>query len=90
MNNPNETQETKHLGDIEEVADRWEQITKIFKTASALTGKEREKFLKASCGDDVEMQNEVVRLLDSFKDSDTFMQKPAVAEAIRSYLKNSF
>lgn len=46
MRNPNETQETKHLGDTEEVAQRWEKITKIFEAASALTGKEREKFLK--------------------------------------------
>lgn len=83
MNSSNDTQETKHLDESnEEIAKRWEKITKIFEASSALIGKEREKFLKASCGDDVEMQNEVVRLLDSFEDSDTFMQKPAVAEAI--------
>ena len=33
MNNPNETQETKHLGKTEEVAQRWEKITKIFEAA---------------------------------------------------------
>jgi hypothetical protein len=81
MNNPNETQETKHLGETEEVAQRWEKITKIFEAASALTGKEREKFLKKSCGNDAEMRNEVEKLLKSFEDSESFMQKPAVVEA---------
>lgn len=80
MNNSNDTQETKHLGETDEIAQRWEKITKIFEAASALTGKEREKFLKKSCGDDAEMRNEVEKLLKSFEDSESFMQNPAVAE----------
>jgi serine/threonine-protein kinase len=85
MNNSNESDETKHLGDTEEIAQRWEQITKIFEAASALTGKEREKFLKKSCGDDAEMRNEVEKLLKSFEDSESFMQNPAVAEAVSMF-----
>jgi serine/threonine protein kinase len=86
MNSSNDTQETKHLDEsIEEVAKRWEKITKIFEASSALIGKEREKFLQASCGDDNETRSEVERLLSSFKDSDTFMQKPAVAEAVSMF-----
>lgn len=86
MNSSNDTQETKHLDEsIEEVAKRWEKITKIFEAASALTGKEREKFLKASCGDDAEMLSEVERLIRSFEDSESFMQKPAVADAISMF-----
>ncbi len=80
MKNLNDTQETKHFGDTEEVAQRWEKITKIFETTSALTGKEREKFLKKSCGDDAEMRSEVEKLLKSFEDSESFMQNHAVAE----------
>jgi hypothetical protein len=86
MNSSNDTQETKHLDESnEEIAKRWEKITKIFEAASALTGKEREKLLKASCGNDVEMRSEVERLLGSFEDSDTFMQKTAVAEAMSMF-----
>ncbi len=85
MNNSNESDETKHLGEPEEVAGRWEKITKIFETASALTGKEREKFLKKSCGNDAEMRNEVEKLLKSFEDSESFMQNPAVAEAVSMF-----
>ena len=81
MNNSNESDETKQLGDTEEVAQRWEKITKIFEAASALTGKEREKFLKKSCGNDAELRKEVEKLLKSFEDSESFMQNPAVAEA---------
>ncbi len=85
MNNPNESDETKHLHTAEEIATRWEQITKIFETASALTGKEREKLLKKSCGDDAEMRSEIDRLLRSFEDSESFMQNPAVAEAVSMF-----
>ncbi|MEK7724632.1 MAG: protein kinase [Acidobacteriota bacterium] len=86
MNSSNETQETKHLDEpIEEVAKRWEKITKIFEASSAMTGKEREKFLKASCGDDAEMRSEIDRLLGAFEDSESFMQKPAVAEAVSMF-----
>ncbi len=66
MNNSNESDETKQLDTAEEVATRWEKITKIFETASALTGKERVKFLKKSCGDDAELRKEVQKLLRFF------------------------
>ena len=46
-----------------------------------MIGKEREKLLKKSCGDDAEMRKEVEKLLASFEDSESFMQNPAVAEA---------
>ncbi len=88
MNNLNESDETKHFDTAEEIATRWEQITKIFETASALTGKERESFLKKSCGDNAEMRSEIDRLLSSFEDSDSFMQKPAVAEAVSMFEEN--
>ncbi len=85
MNNSNESDETKHLDTAEEVATRWEKITKIFETASALTGKERDKFLKKSCGDDAELRKEVEKLLKSFEDSESFMQNPAVAEVVSMF-----
>jgi hypothetical protein len=85
MNNPNESDETKQLDNAEEIATRWEKITKIFEAASALTGKEREKFLKKSCGDDAELRKEVEKLLKSFEDSESFMQNPAVAEAVSMF-----
>lgn len=77
MNNEHEADETKQFGDSKEAAKRWEKITKIFESASTLTGKEREKFLKKACGDDVEMREEVEKLLRSFEDSESFMQNPA-------------
>jgi hypothetical protein len=81
MNNQNEADETKPLANTEEVAGRWEKITRIFEAVSALTGQEREKFLKTSCRADSEMRSEVEKLLKSFEDSESFMQNPVVAEA---------
>lgn len=81
MNNSNETDETRRLPAPEEVSERWEKITKIFEAASALTGKEREKLLQRSCGDDAELRQKVEKLLASFEESDSFLANPAVAEA---------
>lgn len=77
MNNSNETDETRRLPD----AERWERITKIFEAASTLTGKEREKLLRKSCGNDAELRQEVEKLLASFEESDSFLHNPAIAEA---------
>ncbi|HRH43263.1 MAG TPA: serine/threonine-protein kinase [Pyrinomonadaceae bacterium] len=82
MNNPNETQETKHFAETEEMAERWQKIKILFEKASAISGKEREKFLKNSCGNDVEMRREVEKLLVSFESSESFLENPAVAEAV--------
>lgn len=79
MNNSNESDATRHLGETDEVAARWQLIKKIFETASALTGKEREKFLKKSCGNDADLRAEVDKLLHSFEDSGTFLEKGAAA-----------
>lgn len=77
----NETQETEHFAETEEMQERWQKIKSLFEKASSLTGKEREKFLKKSCGDDVELRQEVEKLLASFENSESFLENPAVAEA---------
>ena len=38
MNNEHESDETKHLGDPEEVAQRWEKITKILELLDIFPG----------------------------------------------------
>jgi serine/threonine-protein kinase len=81
MNNSNETEATKHFAETEEVAERWQKVKSLFEKASALTGKERENFLKKSCGGDVELCREVEKLLASFESSESFLENPAVAEA---------
>ncbi|MBK6795433.1 MAG: protein kinase [Acidobacteria bacterium] len=81
MNHSNETDKTRRLRTPEEVSERWEKISKIFEAASALTGKDREKLLQRSCGEDADLRKEVEKLLASFEDSESFLDKPAIAEA---------
>jgi hypothetical protein len=81
MNNPNDTQDTRHLPAAEEVAGRWQTIKSLFEAASALAGKERERFLQKSCGQDDDLRREVERLLASFESSESFMEQPAIAAA---------
>lgn len=81
MNNSSETEATKHFAETEEMAERWQKVKKLFESASALSGKKRENFLKKSCGEDVELRNEVEKLLVSFESAESFLENPAVAEA---------
>lgn len=81
MNHSNETDKTRRFRTPEEVSERWEKISKIFEAASALTGKDREKLLQRSCGEDADLRKEVEKLLASFEDSESFLDKPAIAEA---------
>ncbi len=62
MNESNETQATKPF---DQASERWKKVSKIFEAASALTGKEREKFLKKSCGADAEL-NTILEDLQKF------------------------
>jgi serine/threonine-protein kinase len=80
MNNSNETEATRHFPKTEEEAERWQKVKKLFESASALSSKEREKFLKKSCGDDESLRREVERLLNSFEDAESFLEQPAVRE----------
>lgn len=80
MNSSNDTEATKSFAKTEEIAERWQTIKKLFESASALTGNEREKFLEDACGEDTALRLEVEKLLASFEDSDTFLEKPAAAE----------
>jgi len=81
MNTENETQETKHFAETAKMQEHWQKIKGVFEKASSLKGKECEKFLQDSCGEDVELRKEVEKLLASFEDSDSFLENPAVAEA---------
>lgn len=85
MSNPSETEATKHFSETEEMAERWRKIKSLFEKASSLVGVEREKFLKNSCGEDVELRQEVEKLLASFESSESFLENPAVAEAVSMF-----
>lgn len=85
MNNSNETEATKHFAETEEMQQHWQKIKNLFEKASSLSGKKRENFLIKSCGGDVELRQEVENLLISFESSDSFLENPAVAEAVSMF-----
>ena len=45
--------------------DRWQQISRIFKSAISLDGVAREAYVKEKCGADTDLQGEVERLIES-------------------------
>ncbi len=62
-------------------AERWQKIKSLFEAAQALAPNERESFLEKTCAADADLRREVEILLESFEESDDFMENPAAAEA---------
>ncbi len=66
-------------------AKRWQKIKGLFDAAVELDEKNRAKFLAEACGGDNELLAEVEKMLDSYKESESFLEEPAalaVAELI--------
>ena len=65
---------------------RWQKIKSLFEAVSGLPLEEREKFLDENCGEDIELRQEVEKLLNSFEEADTsFLEEPAVKEAVSMF-----
>lgn len=61
--------------------ERWSQIEEIFQTALDLPLVERAKYVHDTCGDDVELRDEVEKLLAQFDESSDFIEQPIVADS---------
>ncbi len=61
-------------------ADRWNKIKALFSSAQDCPVDERSQFLIRACGDDRELMGEVEKLLDSYREEDSFLQNSAVEE----------
>jgi hypothetical protein len=60
--------------------NEWQQVKKIFDAALKLAPDERGKFLDETCDEDKTLRREVEKLLASFENAKSFMEKPAAAE----------
>src|SRR5947209_11501006 len=60
--------------------ERWQEIKRIFDDALDRSPDERSSYLVAACDGDEGLRREVESLLDSFDESASFMEQPAVAE----------
>jgi serine/threonine protein kinase/Tfp pilus assembly protein PilF len=56
--------------------ERWKQIEDIFQSALDLKGDERERFVRAECGDDEELRREVEKFIARFETEDSFLESP--------------
>jgi len=80
------TQATRILSDEKMTPEKWKKIKSLFETASGLTSEERKQFLNENCGDDLELRQEVEKLLNSSEEADTaFLEEPAVKEAVSMF-----
>ncbi len=79
------TQATKILGDKSMTPEKWQRMKGLFEAAQDISPDKRERFLKNACGDDGELKSEVEKLLGSFESAESFMESPAVAEAISMF-----
>ncbi len=61
-------------------AERWQKIKGLFDAAQGLESEKRARFLDNACAGDIELRQEVERLIDSFDNAENFMEKPAAAE----------
>lgn len=55
---------------------RWGKIESIFLQAIELEGDAREEFLRSECGDDVELYNEVKKLIARDENDEAFLESP--------------
>ncbi|MGI9054907.1 MAG: serine/threonine-protein kinase, partial [Pyrinomonadaceae bacterium] len=85
-----ETQAIKILSDEKMTPEKWQKIKSLFEAAQEIAPEKREKFLKNACGEDSVLKAEVEKLLGSFDEADTFMNKPAVAEAVSMFERKTF
>lgn len=75
-----ETRATRILSDKSMTPEMWQKIKNLFEAAQTLAPEKRGRFLENACGDD-NLKKEVEKLLGSFDEAESFLEKPAVAEA---------
>ena len=69
--------------------ERWQKIEDIFQAALDLSGAAREKFIRAECADDEDLQLEVEKYVARFETEDSFLESPVWTDSrfLRSQVK---
>lgn len=62
--------------------DRWFKVKEILATALELSGAERTAYLELACSEDPALKAEVESLIGLSDDADTFIEQPAIAQAV--------
>lgn len=64
--------------------EQFEKVKELFDEALSLKSDKRDKFLNENCGGDDELKKEVLALLQSFENSDDFLEEPLTVSESQS------
>lgn len=60
--------------------EQWEQVKNIFEQAMAMAPDDRQKFVNENCSDNEPVKREVEELLNSYQNSESFLETPAISK----------
>ena len=72
-------QKTQQFNEQTMDAERWQKIKSLLDAVQELEPRKRGKILDNACAGDIELRREVERLIASFENAESFMEKPAAA-----------
>ncbi len=70
-------------------ADRQQRLKQIFGAAAELPVADRSDYVAKACGDDRQMRESIEQLLVSLENDDSFLESPAIADAISLFAERS-
>jgi predicted ATPase/serine/threonine protein kinase len=65
-------------------AERWKQVDSLLQSALLVSPERRDGFLSQECAADTELEREVRSLLDSHRNADDFLERPAIRVAAKA------
>ena len=75
--------------DPNSVADGQRRLKQIFVAAAGLPTAERSDYVARACGDDPQMRERIEELLLALENDDSFLESPAIADAISLFAERS-
>jgi predicted ATPase/serine/threonine protein kinase len=65
-------------------AERWRQVDQLLQSALEVAPEQRDEFLSRECAGDAALEGEVRSLLDSHRNADGFLERPAIKVAAKA------
>jgi eukaryotic-like serine/threonine-protein kinase len=69
-------------------SERWHQIKRLYNAALELEADQRESFLKGACAGDLDLQQEIQRLLAQQREAEDLMEQPAIEAAAKALARD--
>ena len=65
-------------------AERWRRVDHLLQSALEVSPEQRDEFLCRECAGDAALEGEVRSLLDSHRNADCFLERPAIRVAAKA------